>query len=349
MNINRRTLITSGGAAVTVMAAGGTWWALNRETTPKGASSRIDLLAGAYAGAEHETDPQQFVMLSLVGGMPNNTSMDVRVFDLEGASLPAPASVAATLTNLITGESTDQVSVTITNTALHLEQDAIQSNGWWQLRVDMDDLTASWTFLMPDPNLTGFETPPAVETDPDAEAMLSAALNVLVNHTSMRWWQWLSGGNGAIILSRFSITTPASNGMPPSFESDSILAGRIPLDGSAPRFQVDNPRSVTVGDEAMRYGTGSTPEAINPVQYLPLEQYDTTYDGHDGVHFGMTAEIDGRTCQLVTFHLPQGVEAWLAFWIDIDTLILRELFMVSVNHYMHWVYYDIDEPFELAF
>jgi hypothetical protein len=165
----------------------------------------------------------------------------------------------------------------------------------------------------------------------------------------MRWWEWLSGGNGAIILARFSITTPASNGLPPSFESDSLLAGRIPQDGTAASFRDDNPRSVTIGDEAVRYTGGATPEPISPVQYLPIDQYDTTYEGYEQVQFGTTADINGRACQLVAFYLPGSIPAWFAFWVDVESASLRELFMLSVNHYMHWIYYDIDEPFELTF
>ena len=331
------------------MAVGGAWWWFDKSTTPRGASSRIDLLAGAYAGLEHHTDPAHFVMLSLEGGMPANIGMEMRFFNLDGTNRPLPTSSDISLLNLITGERDDNLDKRVVGDVWILTQKTIRSRGWWQLRAVVDGHTATWTFLVPDPNLTGFGTPPAVETDPDAQAMLSAALNALTNRTSLRWWQWLSGGNGAIILSKFSITTPASNTLPPSFESDSLLAGRIPLDGPAASFQLDNPRSVTIGDEAYRYTDSATPEAINPVQFLPIEEYDTTYEGHDGVHFGITAEIRGRSCQLVAFHLPEGVEAWLAFWIDIDNLVIHDLFMLSVNHYMHWVYFDLDEPFELTF
>lgn len=349
MRPNRRQLITTGTVAAAVTAAGGSWWVLRDDDDPEGASDRIDLLAGAYAGSEHQTDPELFVMLSLTGGMPKNITIELRFFDLDGSAVDPPGELAITLANLITGEETRAFDVTNVAAAWQLQQSAIEANGWWQLRVESGDLAVSWTFLLPDPNLTGFDTPPEIETDPDAQAMLSTALDVLRSRASLRWWQWLGGGNGAIILTRYGITTPESNGLPPSFESDSLLAGRIPLDGTAPDFRADNARTVTVGDEAIRYSAGATPEVMNPVQYLPLDQYDTTYDGHDGVHFGITAEIDGRRCQLVAFRLPGQVEAQFAFWIEVETAIIREIFMISVNHYMHWVYFDIDEPFRLSF
>lgn len=330
-------------------AGGGVWWYLQEEEAPQGASDRMDLLAGAYSGSPHTSDPELYVMLSLTGGMPKNTTMEIRFFDLDGDSVTPPANIGVTLANLGTSEETDQIAQTgIGQYAIKLEQGAIESDGWWQLRLEVDDLSVSWTIMLPDPNLTGLDTPPVVETNPEAEALLTNALEALRSRTSMRWWEWLSGGNGSIILATFSVTTPESNGLPPSFESNSMLAGQIPVDGTAPSFRTDNPRTVTVDDEARRYVADATPEAVNPTQYLPIDQYDTTYDGFDDAHFGMTAEIDGVECQLVAFHLPGTVEAWFAFWIETETATLRQLFMHSVNHYMHWVYYDIDEPFELT-
>ncbi len=349
MSTNRRTFIATGAIAAAAIAAGGTWWALREDVDPTGASSRIDLLAGLYAGPPHETVPEQFALLTLTGGMPANTTMHLRFYDLEAAPMPVPEGISVTLANLITGEETGDIAVSSDGEVATLSQDTIRSDGWWQLRVRAGDLVASWTFLMPDPNLTGLETPQGPETNQDAQVLLAVTLDNLTQRTSMRWWEWLSGGNGAIILARFSITTPASNGQPPSFESDSLMAGRIPQDGAVASFRDDNPRSVTIGDEALRYTGTATPETIAPVQYLPIDRYDTTYAGYEQVQFGMTADIDGRACQLVAFYLPGSIPAWFAFWIEIESASLRELFMISVNHYMHWVYYDIDEPFELTF
>ena len=349
MRFSRRQAIASGTAAAAIAVGGGTWWYLQEDEDPKGASDRIDLLAGAYAGPVHQSDPELYAMLTLRGGMPKNTTLEVRFFDLDGNALPPPQ-IEATLTNLVTGEKTDQLTQTgIGQYAVGLEQTAIQSDGWWQLSLHVEDLVVSWTVMLPDANLTGFDTPPTVEEDPEATALLTQALGVLKGRSSLRWWQWLSGGNGSVILSIFSITTTASNGLPNSFESDSLVAGQVPLDGSAPNFRTDNPRSVTIGDEGMRYLPEASPEAVNPIQYLPLDQYDTTYTGFDGAHFGITAEIDGVDCQLVAFHLPGSIEAWFAFWIETETATLRQLFMHSVNHYMQWVYFDIDEPFEISF
>lgn len=349
--MNRRRLIAAASAtAALALAGGGTWWYLRDEGDPQGASDQIDLLAGVYSGLPYQNEPEYFAMLSLTGGMPARTTLELRLFTLSAEPIDTSTELSATVANLVTGERSDQVEI-ISNSdgSWQLHQSAVESDGWWQVNVAIGESTASWTFLMPDPNLTGFETPPTIESDPNASAMLAASINVLSNRTSLRWWEWLSGGNGAIILARFSVTTAESNEQPASFESDSLLAGRIPLDGSEPSFRAENPRTISTADGALRAVNGGTPEAANVIQYLPIDQYHTTYADFQGAHFGITADIEGRTCQLIAFFLPGAIDAWFAFWIDIETTFVRELFMLSVNHYMHWVYYDIDQPFELGF
>lgn len=346
----RRLLATSAAGALALAGGGGAWWYLRENGDPKGASDRVDLLAGAYAGHPYQSDPEFFAMLSLHGGMPANSTMELRLFDLDAAPFANPPDITATIANILTGEKSDQVEVVAQDDgSWELQQSDIESDGWWQIDVTLGELKATWTFMMPDPNLTGFETPPAIEAEPDATATLAAALNALSNHTSLRWWQWLSGGNGAIILSNFSVTTPESNELPAAFESDSIMAGRIALDGTEPSFRANNDITVSTEDGALRSVNGGTPESTNKIQYLPIDQYHTTYEGYEGAHFGSTAYLEGRRCQLVAFFLPGMQDAWFAFWIDIETTFVRELFMISVNHYMHWVYYDIDKPFELGF
>lgn len=349
--MNRRRLIIAASATGAIaLAGGGTWWYLREGDDPQGASDRVDLLAGVYTGLAYQYEPDFFAMLSITGGMPERTSLELRIFDLDAEPITEAEEISATIANLITGEHSDEIEIiTQDDGSWQLQQSAVASDGWWQIVVSIGEHTASWTFLMPDPNLTGFETPPTIETEPDAAALLAASLNALSNRTSLRWWEWLSSGNGAIILARFSVTTPESNDLPATFESDSVMAGRISLDGTAPSFRAENPRTISTSDGALRSINGGTPEAANVIQYLPIDQYHTTYAGHEGAHFGTTAYIEGRRCQLVAFYLPGVTEAWFAFWIDIETTFVRELFMLSVNHYMHWVYSDIDEPFELEF
>lgn len=350
--MNRRKLITTASAAgALALAGGGAWWYFREDDAPKGASDVINLLAGGYTEAPHQSDPTLFADLTLTGGMPTNTRMEVRLYDVDSSPIIEVGELSGSLLNLVSGESQEQLEITAQDDGSWLlEQDSVESEGWWQVKLQVDGATVSWTFLMPDPNLTGMETPPTdIDSDPDASAMLVAALDTLSNRTSLRWWEWLSGGNGSIVLATFSVTTEESNGLPATFESDAVMAGRIDPDTFEASFREENRRTISTEAGAEMSVNGGTPEPANVIRYLPIDQYYTTYEGHQGVHFGTTAEIQGRDCQLVAFYLPSAVPAWFAFWIDIETLMVHELFMLSVNHYMHWIYYDVDEPFELEF
>lgn len=350
VKLSRRQLIaTAATGTALALAGGGAWYAL-REDDPKGSASRIDLLG--YASLQPpplRTDGiTHLVMLTLTGGIPRNTTFEMRVFTPEGDPMQLDTAPQATLTNLITGEHTD-FAIEANDGVYALTQDAIQSDGWWQVRARIGESEALFTVLLPDPNLAGFSAPPVVETDPQASAMLVGALDVLSNNASLRWWEWLAGGNGSIIMAIFSVTTPESNGLPESFENDSFLAARIPPEGGPATFREENPHTITIGTEGQRRINQGQAGPYSATNYLPIAEYATTYEGHDGVHFGITSEIGGRECQLVAFHLPGLQAAWFAFWLDIETLELRELFMISTYHYMHWVYYDLNEPFEITF
>ena len=160
--MNRRRFIAAASATgALALTGGGAWWYLNSDDDPKGASDRIDLLAGAYPGLPYKSEPELFAMLSLEGGMPGRTSMELRLFDLEANPLTNGPNVSASVANIVTGESTDDVEITAQEDgAWELKQSAIDSDGWWQVVVKIGEITAMWTFLMPDPNLTGFDTPP---------------------------------------------------------------------------------------------------------------------------------------------------------------------------------------------
>lgn len=352
VKLSRRQLIGSSVAAgATLGLAGGAAWYFTRDTDPKGASDRMDLLTWAS-----DTPPPVFpedltylVLVTITGGMPKNTRMEMRWFAPDGKPVVLDETPTATLTNLVTGEETPYTVTLMDDGGYRLDQDTIRSNGWWQVVTKVGQTLATWTLIVPDPNLTGFSTPPKIDTDPQASAMLAACLNKLSTSVSLRFWEWLSGGNGSIILANFSVTTPESNGLEPSFENQSLMAGRVPPDGGNATFRAENSRTVTIGSEGARSVNDGPSGPFSATNYLPISEYATSYDGRDGIHFGMQREVNGRDSQLIAFHLPGYQEAWFAFWVDMRTIEVHELFMISTYHYMHWIYYDVNEPFEIAF
>jgi len=356
-------MIAAVAAVVLALAGACLWYALLREEEPQGHTDRITLVAPAVDGPLHATDPALLTSLVMTGGKPDNAAFEIGLMAPDGAFLPTDGSytLTAEITNLNDGAHVAMPLEELTDAATptwRVEDPGIETEGWWRIRTtterpDGDPVTAEFHLLIPDPNMTGFTSPPAPDTDPDAEDTLQTALAQMSEWSSLRWWEWLSAGDGSMILVEFSVTTPESNGQPNGFQNRSIFAGRmVPGENGEPPSppRTDWFTSVTIGDEAWAVRDGGTPESTSATRYLPIQQYPETYEGATSVTYGITEEIFGRKAQVVTFHvptLPTQSEAWYAFWIDTETGEVLQLAMLATNHYMVWEYFDVNEPFVL--
>jgi hypothetical protein len=363
----KRTWMIAAIAVVILALAGGSlWYAFLREEQPQGHTDQVTLVAPAVDGPLHATDPVLLTSLVMTGGEPDNAAFEISLMAPDGAFLPMDGAYALTaeITNLNDGAHVDampleEVAGSSTPT-WRVDDPGIDTEGWWRIRTtterpDGDPVTAEFHLLMPDPNMTGFTSPPAPDSDPEAEATLGTALTQMSEWDSLRWWEWLSAGDGSIILVEFSVTTPDANGQPDGFRNRSIYAGRmVPGENGEPPSppRMDWYTSVTIGDDAWAVREDGTPEPASATRYLPIQHYPETYEGATSVTYGITEEVFGREAQVVTFHvptLPTQSEAWYAFWIDIETGEVLQLSMLAMNHYMVWEYFDVNEPFVLEF
>lgn len=359
-------MIIASAVIILVLGVAALWYLVLREEEPQGHTDKVTLVVPAVSGRLHASAPALLVSLEMTGGTPGSTAFTLGLMMPDGAYLPDDGShqVTAELTNLDDGTHVDALDlepVADAPTATwSVEDPGIDSEGWWRVRMAIERpegeaLRAEFFLLIDDPNMRGFDAPPAPDSDPDAEAMLQTALTQMSEWDSLRWWEWLSGGDGSIITVEFSVTTPDSNGQPPSFQNRSTFAGKmVPGENGEPPGppRVDHSTSVTIGDEAWQVGPDGTPESRPATRYLPIQQYPETYEGATSVHRGITEEVDGRMAQVVTFHvpaLPTQSEAWYAFWIDVETGELLQLSMVAMNHYMVWEYFDVNKPYVLEF
>jgi hypothetical protein len=352
-------ILALGGAAI--------WYALTYEDDrAQGHTDRISLVAPAVDGPLHETEPGLLTSLTLTGGFPDSSAFEISIMQPDGAFLPTDGTydLTAELTNLNDGAHVDAMPLEPVDGAVtptwRAPEPGIETEGWWRVRTTTErpgdtPLVAEFYLLMPDPNVTGFTSPPSPETDPEAAAMLDNAITQMSQWNSLRWWEWLSGGDGSMVTLEFSVTTTAANGQPDGFQSRSLFAGRMVPDenGNPPSPpRLNSSTSVTIGDQAWSVREGGTPIASSPSRYLPIQQYPETYQGATSVRTGITEEIDGREATVVTFHvpaLPTQSEAWYAFWIDTETGDVLQLSMLAMNHYMVWEYFDVNEPFVLEF
>lgn len=357
-------IIVTAVTLVTIIAAGGMFLYL-RDNKPQGHTDLITLAAIANSGSPQETDSDLITHLAFTDGHPDDTQFKVSLTDIQGRTLPPDAAyeVSIGLTNLNTGSvieprPMDLVSDVLTPT-FELKEPGLDEEGWWRIRTDItppegDALASEFYILLPDPNLAGFESPPASDDNPEAAAMLSTAITQMSEWTSLRWWEWLSGGNDSLIMADFAVTTTDANGQPPAFQNDMLFAGGFErkADGAPPAPPARNHyTAITIGEQAWSRNADGEIKPMSPTRYLPINRYPETYQGATSIQLGIQEDINGRNAQIVTFHvptLPTQSEAWYAFWIDTETGDILKLAMVANNHYMIWIYTDINEPFIIA-
>jgi hypothetical protein len=324
----------------------------------------ITLAMPATDGPPDTTQGELISHLTISGGAPDDIELGLYLTDMSGRTLVPDPAYAATvnLTNLKSGEVVDELSMNPTAEAdtptFTLDEPGMDSEGWWRVhttieRPDGGPLTSDIYILLPDPNIRGFDAPPAPETDPAAAEMLANAIGQMSEWVSLRWWEWLSGGNDSLIMAEFAVTTTEANGQPNAFRNNMIYAGGFErrTDGAPPAQPARNHyTAVTIGEQGWTRNEEGEVTERPPSNYLPIDRYPETYQGADQIRFGIEEEIGGRTAQIVTFRVPGNspqAQAWFAFWIDTETADVLRNAMVADSHYMLWIYSDINEPFAI--
>lgn len=339
------------------------WFFFIREEPPTGQTDSITIAMPATDGPPQSTQGGMITHLTITGGEPGDIDLHVRLTDMAGQDLPSDADMTVTAgIKSLNHPGTQTSDITLnpvddeSTPTFQLNQVDLPREGWWRIRTvieqpDHPELTSDFYVLLPDPNIRGVDAPESPESDEAAVATLNTAISDMSEWTSLRWWEWLSGGNDSMIISRFSITTPDANGEPDSFMSETLFAGGFEPgpDGTAPAPpQTNHMTSVTIGDQAWSIdGEGAITER-SPTRYLPIDQYPETYAGAEHVRYGITEEVNGELSQIITFHVPtrpNQAEAWYAFWIGTETDQIHRMTMVAENHYMIREYSDVNEPF----
>lgn len=360
---DRRTLVITAVCVVIaalVIASAASWFLLRDDEETGGQAEEIILAAFAHPEGEPTTESEIISHLTVTGGSPGNTDLAIHLTGDEGEDLgPAGYAVTVDLTNMNDGTDMPglqpEPDMDASTPTFPLDDPGFETEGWWRVHLTVqppegDALVASWYLMLPDPNLAGFDSPPAPETDPEAEQMLSTALTQMSEWTSLQWWQWLSGGNDSIIVGDFAVTTTDANGQPDAFRNEMTYSAgfQVPEGAEPAPPRRDHYVAVTIGEDAwIRDQTGEVREA-SPTRYLPITHYPETYEGATNIVAGIREEVDGRMAQVVTFHvptLPTQTEAWYLFWIDEETGDVLRLAMISTNHYMLWIYSDVNGDF----
>jgi len=304
-------------------------------------------------------DPTQIVHLTVDPAKQGKNALTIRLTDLQGMIPPKtdPARISLSFSSLSHGTLRSDVSarptdlVTSTYAAEGLD---LSIDGWWKITatVDYDNqppASAAFYMLLPDPNVHGFDAPPAPDADPAAEALYQKALKATTSLTAIRRTEHIGSGRDALVVADYSWTT-GTNGQPPSFESETLFSGSFVSlpNGSLPALpRMNTYHSITIGELSWE-NDGDLWVPQSPVQYQPPSEWGSTYTGAQEFQFGTTEVIDGEECQIVTFHTPNAPsqsEAWFAWWVGKDTGLVRQTTMVANQHYMVWNYRDFNRNF----
>jgi hypothetical protein len=338
--VPRLALVVLGVLLLLAVAAGAGWWYFSRPATPDwDRAASLNLIAPA-GDAFDESTP--WVSLTFA---PEAADTDVPVtLSLEnrrGTPTPADAgnsTITAASMRLIGGAS-EPLSLTTSGDGTSASSVRFSQAGWWRISVETSagDTPATFDFIVPDPNVAGPRPVPAVQTQPEAEALYRQGLEALTTLKSVHYVQWMADGkgNGAISEHRVSGGTDT---LPPEFAYRAAGGMEAVMIGDVRWVQLPNNMGWT-----RQEGAVIVPPSEWGEEYTGATQF--TVLGQEDVHDVPTT--------VVSFLVPEVAEpqrrtaAWYAWWIDPATgHILRET-MVSRSHYMLNIFSDYDVPLDL--
>ncbi len=207
-------------------------------------------------------------------------------------------------------------------------------NGWWEVdvlvrRAGMEDVVVPFFFLIPDPNINGFDAPRIDGSDDQAEALYHKALQIEMGLTSLHYTERLASGLGGVAVSERILTTGA-DGSPAAFVQ-----------------RTSSIEIMTIGNTTWQRTPGNDWIERTFLPVYPPSEWGASYDGATEFQWGRRVLVNDRPAQVVTFFVPASdsqIAAWYAWWIDEETGHLVNEVMISRLHYMRWRFFDFDQP-----
>jgi copper transport protein len=325
-------------AIVAFVVLGGTILALMAPPAKatNGELKLLDLAAPAMSGSA-PTD--HLIRFKVAPAKQGENTMTVFSTDKQGQPIPNDqiALVRLDLTNLDHGAIERDLEGTPDSTNHYIFKGSeLSLSGWWRAdalvrRLGVEDETADFYFMLPDPNVNGFGAPKIPKSSEDAQALYQRALGTVTSLNSIAYTERLSGGTGQVVVSDHEVRD-ATGGRDPAMTITSD------------EFDV-----VTIGpNQWIKRSSGDWQwQAASTI--VPPSEWGDTYVGATAFQLGTTEEINGEQVQIVTFYLPpqpHQVAAWFAWWIGVDSGHLLHETMISRQHYMVWDYSDFNKDFD---
>jgi hypothetical protein len=301
-----------------------------------GTAKMVDLAA---PGTNSPDETGHLVRFQLSPAKSGDNTITVFVTDMNGQAIPGDeiALTRLDLTSLNHGATETGLEGTPNGSGAFTFDPTLSLNGWWRAdvlvrRLGVEDEKASFFFMLPDPNVNGFDAPKTPGSSDEAQALYERALGTITSLHSIAFAQRLSGGTGTVSES-LNLVKDDEGGREPASEFTSSGVSAI---------TIGDTQWIKSGDEDWQV------RAAGPI--FPPSQWGETYKGATGFQLGITEEIDGQQAQVVTFFLPpQGntVAAWFAWWVGVESGHVLQETMISTSHYMVWDYSRFDEDFDI--
>jgi len=326
-------------ALVAAVVLGGTILALSAPpTTSSGEVTSIDL-AAPLAGNDQVSEVLHLIMSPMRAG-ENEIRVNVGLLDPDQGGEVIPIQrVRLDLISLNHEAEQRDVELVQDPATGDFVANGLQLtiNGWWEIdvlvrRAGLEDEIVPFFFLIPDPNINGFDAPQFDSSSDEAEALFESALEMEMNLTSVHYTERLASGLGGVAISERTVST-GTNGSPPT--SLQVTSG-IEL--------------LTIGDTSWQRTPGNEWIERTYIPIFPPSEWGATYDGARDFQLGRRVLVGDDVARVITFYVPESdtqIAAWYAWWIDEETGHLVNETMVSRLHYMRWRFFDFDAPVDI--
>jgi hypothetical protein len=330
--------------AVVILVVGGAAWWFTLGRAPADDWDRLALVdLAAPAGDAFQPDTP-WVRLQFQPGRPGETNtLHFALGSPSGTPIPAGAAaphiVSASVQRLVgdTGAA-EPLTLQPQSDGSFVATTRLDRTSWWRVSVSVeagqDAAAAVFTLLAPDPNINGPGAVPTPQSAPDAQALYQRGLDDLTALRSIRYTQWIADGRGNAAFSAHAVSA-GGEGTPPAFTYRAV----------------GGMEAITIGSTRwIRFPNGLGWQREEGAIVVPPAEWGDEYQGATGFVLGGQEEIDGESCQIVAFVVPETTEprrqvaAWYLWWVGTESGQIRREAMVSRLHYMLHQFSDFDAP-----
>jgi len=278
----------------------------------------------------YATEEGRTVLLEIAPFEPGDNRLRITVLDSD----VQPLSTDEAVIRLSRPESADIVSEAMASPVNdgRLEAEiALPETGWWEAEVILSEKESARFYFRLD---RGVEPPlevatPDYESDPEGEALYKRALETYETLTTLRWREQLTSG----------LLAPTGIGAWVLTTAEAQAPDRL-------HYQVGSPgasdyETYSVGERSCSKEAGKDWQCSRG---STSDAFDLDYLHPAAFKLGREEIVGGEQSRVLLFY-NRSPGAWFAWWVGVETGLLRRQAMVAPGHYMLTDYFDHNAPF----